>query len=105
MSEATLAPKLDAMSYRVIDTLGTGAGSTILLISDKKAGGKRYALKVVKRQDPEDNVYIAQARMEYEVTQRLRHPNIIKIYDCRVKRSWFRISSVELLMEYVEGRT
>jgi serine/threonine-protein kinase len=93
------------MTYRVLSPLGTGAGSTILLITDKTAGGKRYALKVVKRQDADDDIYIAQAMHEYEVSQRLNHESIVKIYDLRVKRSWFRVTGVELLMEYVEGHT
>jgi len=93
------------MKYRVVNPLGTGAGSTILLISDKTAGGKRYALKVVKRQDADDDIYIAQAQTEYEVAQKLNHPAIAKIYDIRTKRSWFRITGVELLMEYVDGKT
>lgn len=105
MAQATSTPKLSAMKYRIVSPLGTGAGSTILQISDKTAGGKRYALKVVKRQDAEDDVYIDQARVEYEVAQKLNHPAIAKIYDLRVKRSWFKVSGVELLMEYVEGKT
>ena len=105
MSDAIVTPKLNEMNYRVIKPLGTGAGSTILLISDKKAGGQRYALKIVKRQGPDDDIYISQARIEYAVTQRLSHPNIIKIYDYRIRRSWFRVCSVELLMEYIDGET
>lgn len=105
MSNASTTPRLSKMQYRVVSPLGTGAGSTILLISDKTAGGKRYALKVVKRQDAEDDIYIAQAKLEYEVAQKLNHPAIVKVYDCRVKKSWFRVSGVELLMEYVEGKT
>jgi serine/threonine-protein kinase len=93
------------MTYRVVNVLGNGAGSTILLISDKTAGNKRYALKVVKRQDAEDDIYIAQARLEYEVSQKLNHESIVKIYDLRVKRTWFRVTGVELLMEYVDGHT
>jgi serine/threonine-protein kinase len=93
------------MKYRIVNPLGTGAGSTILLISDKNAGGKRYALKVVKRQDADDDVYIAQARVEYEVAQKLNHPAIVKIFDMRLKRSWFKVSGIELLMEFVEGKT
>jgi serine/threonine-protein kinase len=99
------SPKLGGMRYRVVKPLGTGAGSTILLISDKATGGKRYALKVVKRQEPEDEVYLDQARLEFEVAQKLNHPVIAKIYDCRTRRSWFRVSGVDLLMEYVEGQT
>jgi serine/threonine-protein kinase len=60
---------------------------------------------VVKRQDADDDVYIAQAMHEFEVSQKLNHESIVKIYDVRVKKSWFRVTGVELLMEYVEGQT
>lgn len=96
--------KLDGMEYRVVRALGNGAGSTIFLINDTKKGGK-YALKVVKRQSAEDDIYVAQAQHEYEVGQRLGHPNLVRIHDCRLKRSWFKTTGVELLMEYVDGRT
>ncbi len=105
MPDVSSKPKLSEMKYRVVSPLGNGAGSTILLISDKTAGGKRYALKVVKRQDADDDIYIAQAKVEYEAAQKLNHPAIAKIYDIRTKRAWFRISGVELLMEYVDGKT
>ncbi len=104
MSKVAEQPRIADLDYRVVKGLGAGAGSTILLIADKKLGG-RYALKVVKRQDAEDDIYIAQTLHEYDVAQRLNHPSLLKIYDCRTKRSWFRVSGVELLMEYVDGRT
>src|SRR5207253_1133477 len=56
--------KLAEMEYRVVKSLGTGAGSTILLIQDKNLGD-RFALKVVKRQDASDDIYIAQAQHEF----------------------------------------
>jgi serine/threonine-protein kinase len=93
------------MDYRILKPLGSGAGSTILLISDKAKGSKQYALKVVRRLSADDDIYVNQVRHEFEVSQRLHHPAIIKIYDCRTKRAWFRVSGVELLMEYVEGRS
>lgn len=99
-----VTPKLADMQYRVNQPLGTGAGSTILLITDKKTS-KRYALKVVKRVDADDDIYVAQAMHEYEVLQKLNHPVILKIYDCRPRRRLFRLSGVDLLMEYIEGRT
>jgi eukaryotic-like serine/threonine-protein kinase len=105
MSNVTSEPKLSDMQYRVVNTLGNGAGSTVLLIADRNRGGKRFALKVVKRQDADDDIYIDQARTEYEVAQKLKHPAIVEIYDCRTKKSWFKLAGVELLMEYVEGRT
>src|SRR3954469_21945180 len=105
MANVMSLPKLSEMTYRVVGTLGNGAGSTILEISDKTAGGKQYALKVVKRQDADDDIYIAQAKVEFEVAQKLNHDAIVKIYDLRLKRSWFRVTGAELLMEYVEGKT
>jgi eukaryotic-like serine/threonine-protein kinase len=104
MANVTSLPKLSEMTFRVAKPLGNGAGSTILLISDEETG-KRYALKVVKRQDADDDIYINQVKVEFDVSRRLNHEAIVKIYDLRVKRSWFRVTGAELLMEYVEGRT
>ncbi len=106
MANVSADPKFSEMNYRVVSTLGSGAGSTTLLISDRTRGGKRFALKVVRRQDEDDDVYIKQAKVEYEVSQKLNHPSIVKIYDVRIKKNWlFRTSGVELLMEYVDGKT
>src|SRR4051794_31642108 len=106
MSNVSSTPKLSEMQYRVVGPLGTGAGSTILQIADRTRGGKRFALKVVKRQDSDDDVYIAQAQTEFEAAQKLNHPSIARIYDCRVKRSMlFKVTGVELLMEFVDGKT
>jgi eukaryotic-like serine/threonine-protein kinase len=106
MSNATSTPKFSDVQYRVVGPLGTGAGSTILQIADRSRGGKRFALKVVKRQDSDDDIYIAQAQSEFEAAQKLNHPAIARIYDCRLKRSMlFKVVSVELLMEFVDGKT
>ena len=105
MANASGTPKFAGMKYRVINTLGTGAGSTILLISDKTAGGKRYALKVVRKQEPEDEVYVQQAKTEFEAGKKLNHPAIAKVFDCRTKKAWFKVTGVELLLEYVDGKT
>lgn len=94
---------LAGLQYRVVKALGAGAGSTIFLISDTRLG-YRYALKVVKRQSDEDDIYINQATHEYDVAQLLNHANLLKIYDVRVKKKWFKTESVELLMEFVDGR-
>ena len=37
--------------------------------------------------------------------KKLNHPAIAKVFDCRLKRAWFKVKGVELLMEYVEGKT
>ncbi len=101
-----LEPKISGMEYRVVGPLGNGAGSTILQIADKGRGGKRFALKVVKRLDSDDDIYITQALTEYKAAQKLNHPNIARIYDCRTKRTIFRkVTGVELLIEMVDGKT
>jgi eukaryotic-like serine/threonine-protein kinase len=105
MTQVSTTPKFSGMKYRVVNQLGTGAGSTILLISDKTHGGKKYALKVVRKQEPEDEVYVQQALTEFEAAKKLNHPVIAKVFDCRLKREWFKVKGVELLMEYVEGKT
>lgn len=93
---------LSAIEPRVVRVLGAGAGSTILLIKDSKVGTP-YALKVIKRQTEEDDIYVNQALHEYEVAQLLNYRHLLKIYDCRLKKKWFRTEGVELLMEYVDG--
>lgn len=103
MASAPLGVKLPGLKYKVVRELGQGAGSSILLITDSELG-MPYALKVVKRHDASDDIYVNQALHELEVAQRLKHPSLLKIYDCRTRRRWFRIESVELLMEYVDGR-
>lgn len=106
MANGPDTPKFKDMEWRVVKPLGTGAGSTILEIADRSRGGKRFALKVVKRQDSEDDIYIAQAQHEFDVAQRLNNPAIAKIYDIKVKRSLLlKVVSVELLMELVDGKT
>ncbi len=106
MSKSSDLPKFSDVSYRVIGPLGTGAGSTILQIADRNRGGQRFALKVVKWQDSDDDRYIAQAQLEFEASKKLNHPSIAKIYDSRVKRSLLlKVISVELLMEFVDGTT
>jgi serine/threonine protein kinase len=102
MPTPTASPRLSKMDYEVVRPLGRGAGSTILLVRDKSTG-RRYALKVVRRQGPDDDIYVNQATHEWDVARMLNHPNILKALDCRVKKSWFRINGVELLMEYVDG--
>ena len=105
MPEATATePKLADMTFRVVKPLGTGAGSSVFQINDIKKGGY-YALKIVKRLEAEDQVYIDQAMREAAVGPKLNHKNIMKIHDHRVKRAWFKVSTVELLMEYIDGRT
>jgi serine/threonine-protein kinase len=86
-----------------ITVLASGSGSTVMLVMDKGTG-RRFALKVLKRDGPEDDVAIERARAEAEASAKLGHPAILKAYDFRLRKSWFRVARAELLTEYVEGK-
>ncbi len=91
--------------FQVLGTLGTGAHSTILHIR-RAADSKQYALKVVPIGAAQDLKFLDQAQHEFEVAQKLDHPNLIQIYALEALRDWlFRVRKVHLLIEYVNGRT
>ncbi len=91
--------------FTVLGTLGTGAHSIILHIR-RQSDSTQYALKVVPISGPEDQKYLDQAEHEFRVAQMLDHPNLIKIHALETQRDWLRrVKKVELLTEYVNGRT
>lgn len=91
--------------YQIISTLGKGAHSTILHIR-RQEDSREYALKVVSIADKEEMKFLEQARYEFRVAQLLGHANLIKIYCIESKRDWlFRVRKVQLLIEYVNGKT
>jgi serine/threonine protein kinase len=91
--------------FMVVGPLGTGAHSSILHIR-READSKNYALKVVPIDGPDEQKYLDQAEHEFRVAQMLDHPNLIKVYALeRVKDWFFRVKKVQLLIEYVHGKT
>jgi serine/threonine protein kinase len=91
--------------FQVVGTLGTGAHSTILHIRRLSDGGN-YALKVVPIHGTEEYKFLEQAQHEYRVARMLSHPNIARVYNLEVSRDWlFRVKKVQLLIEYVNGKT
>ena len=53
-------PKLASLKYQVSAVLGAEGNSTVLLVTNKDAvgGGKRYAVRVLKREDEKDDLPI-----------------------------------------------
>src|SRR5215213_4180736 len=92
-------------NFQVLGTLGTGAHSTILHVR-RVADSKQYALKVVPIDGPEEHKFLTQAQHEFKIAQMLDHPHLIKIYALETQRDWFfRVKKVQLLIEYVNGKT
>ena len=105
MSDAATRKSYSALDrFEVLEELGRGAGSRILHIRDPQ-GLQHYAMKVVVRNSREEQKFLDQAKHEFEVAQKLDHPALVKVYDIRVIRRWFREREVRTLMEYVHGQT
>lgn len=91
--------------FQVLQTLGTGAHSSILHIR-READAKEYALKMVPIDGKEDLKYLEQAKYEFRVGQMLNHPNLVKVYCLETDAGWFSgPKKAKLLIEYVPGKT
>lgn len=89
--------------FSILETLGTGAHSTILRIR-RDADNREYALKMVPIESEEDKKYLEQARHELAVSKLLDHRNCIKVH-CLETEGLFRVKKAKLLVEYVNGKT
>jgi serine/threonine protein kinase len=92
-------------SFKIIDTLGSGANSSILHIR-READSREYALKLVPIEKKEDQKYLEQAKHEFRVGQMLNHPNLVKVHAFETEGGWFSgAKKGKLLIEYVPGQT
>jgi serine/threonine-protein kinase len=98
-------PALSGMKYLVETILATGDRDTVMRVGDQKQLGKTYALKVVKREGPADDIQLERARAHVEASAKLGHATCLKYYDYRPRKSWFRTTGGEVLMEYVPGQS
>lgn len=91
--------------FTVLNTLGSGAHSSILQIR-RAEDDREYALKLVDIGGKEDLKYLEQAKHEFRVGQMLCHPNLVKVYALETEGGWFSgPKKAKLLIEYVPGRT
>ena len=67
-------------TYRVVELIGEGATGEVYL-ADHIHIGRREAIKVLRREVAADDRLAARFRREARAINRLRHPNIIGIYD------------------------
>jgi eukaryotic-like serine/threonine-protein kinase len=90
---------------KILNTLGTGAHSTILHVR-READGKEFALKLVPVEGEDDKKFLDQAKHEFRVSLMLNHPNLVRVCAFETETDWmFRVKKAKLLIEYVDGQT
>jgi serine/threonine-protein kinase len=98
------AQTLEVPGYQVIEYLGSGAGSTIWHIRDKRTD-EHLALKRVVKRHASDRRYLEQAINEHAIGVQLQHDAVRKIRDMRRIKRWWVLHEVHLIMELCEGKT
>ncbi len=94
----------DLMGYRVVETIGEGAGSLLYCVTHPETG-RRYALKYVKPQTDKDQRFVEQLETEYAVGQLVRHPGLRRAVEMKVNRTLFRkVTEAALVLELFDGR-
>lgn len=104
----TTAPRLSGMKFLVEKVIHFNDQTTVVLIGDQQNLGKHYAIKKVKRENPEtDDIHIECAKASYNACQeqKLSQTLFVQYYDFVLKRKWLRVSEAEVLMEYVNGKS
>jgi serine/threonine protein kinase len=105
MTAGGARPKYKALDrFEVLGELGQGAASRILHIRDTESY-QHFAMKIVIRRTADEQKFLDQAKHEFEVAQKLDHPSLLKVYDIRIIRKWFREREVRTLLEFVSGET
>lgn len=98
------AQTLEVPGYRVVQYLGSGAGSQIWEIRNIQTDETLALKRVVKRQ-ASDARFLEQAMNEYEVASCLSHPTIRKILQMRRVKHWLSLREIHLVMEFCYGQS
>ena len=99
-TEAALASGL-ARRYRVVRHLGGGGMGTVFLAEQLALGNRPVALKVLLRKLLDDPGFLLRFHDEAASTARLRHPNVITVYESGMSDD----GSPYIAMEYLKGET
>ena len=97
---AALAPGL-ARRYRVIRRLGGGGLGTVFLAEQIALGNRPVALKVLLPELLDDPGFLLRFHDEAASTARLRHPNVVTVYESGIADD----GSPYIAMEYLRGET
>ncbi len=93
---------LEVPGYNINSPIGTGAGSKIYLAT-QLVTRKRFAIKHVERKSAEDDRFIDQVEIEYEVSHKLQHQSLRHSYSIHRVKKLLALKEVAVVMEYVDG--
>jgi serine/threonine-protein kinase len=96
-AEPPLPPGTDVGSYTIVRRVGAGAFGTVYE-AVRQPLRKRVALKVLHATGCRSGDTVARFLREAEAAARLRHPNVIEVYDCGEAGA-----SPYIAMEFLEG--
>lgn len=85
--------------YKIVRELGRGAMGTVYLAYQESLG-RDLAIKVMATEFTRDEEFIERFRREGRIAARLRHPNIVQVYDFSDREGQYFIA-----MEYLGSRT
>lgn len=90
--------------YRIIRLIGEGGMAFVYLACDMMQEDLPVALKIMKKDKagPFDKVALGRFKTEYEILTRLKHSNLVRVYD-------FGYDTLQeicyIVMEHIEGKT
>jgi serine/threonine protein kinase len=88
--------------YRILSPVGTGAASVIFAVQDPRTK-QVWALKHVTKHSEKDQRFLEQVETEYAVGSKLDHPNVRHVERICRHRKLFRVNSLSLVCELVDG--
>ena len=98
--DATFAVGL-ARRFRIVRRLGAGGMGTVFLAEQIAVGNRPVALKVLNRKLLDDPEFLLRFQNEAGSTGRIRHPNVVTIYESGQSDD----GTPYIAMEYLEGET
>ncbi len=99
-TDAELAGSL-TRRYKIIRRLGEGGMGTVFLAEQIAVGNRPVALKVLLRKLLDDPEFLERFRNEAASTGRIRHPNVVTVYESGQSDD----GTPYIAMEYLEGQT
>ena len=90
-----------ARRYRITRPLGSGGMGTVFLAEQVAVGNRPVALKLLQRNLLDDPEFLTRFRVEASSTGRVRHPNVVTIYESGQQDD----GTPYIAMEYLEGET